>query len=82
MQDELGQNAVTGVVSVAAPEDGEEGVSIHFEACFCSTTSVVMAAQPSFCDLVRQPLACVANAAVTCGASADSGPYLQQCSIM
>ena len=32
-QDELGQDAVTGVVSVAAPEDGEEGVSIHFEAC-------------------------------------------------
>ena len=30
-QDELGQDAVTGVVSVAAPEDGEEGVSIHFE---------------------------------------------------
>ena len=31
-QDELGSDAVTGVVSVAAPEDGEEGVSIHFEA--------------------------------------------------
>ena len=31
IQDEVGPTAVTVVVSVAAPEDDEEGPSIHFE---------------------------------------------------
>lgn len=31
LQDELGPDAVTGVVSVAAPEEDEDGPSIHFE---------------------------------------------------
>lgn len=33
LQDELGPDAVTGVVSVAAPEEDEDGPSIHFEVC-------------------------------------------------
>ena len=37
LQAELGPDAVTGVVSVAAPEEDEAGPSIHFEVCALHT---------------------------------------------
>ena len=71
MQDELGQNAVTGVVSVAASEDGEEGVSIHFEACACIFTAVCLADVIQMYEPNRMPVAglCGGRAAVSVASS-------------